>query len=498
MAFDLSDCQFLGPALPEPFVKSQLEKELAKHKLLPKTIGEEGHILKEKWTFYCAKLKALATTGGPLRVRNHVIDPLIEILGFTHLESAPDVETREGREAGGYLLTSNEGSSKLRVWTTAFDEDLYSPARRGRAYRFSHLRIAQRVLLAAGERLGILTNGVHLVLTISDPARPDSTVTIPLDPGWKRSRDVTDSFRFLIALACPGGINILPDLVDQARLQQAHVTKELRVQARQAVERFIQEVIDHPANRTWFARQNDKSTLAKTLWHEGLITVYRLLFTLKLEATDDPARSFSFASTSLWRNTYSPCIALAPYARDVLEHGAETGTLLESGLRVLFSMFEKGLECTELVVKPLGGALFGADATPTLNQLTWGERAVAWLLDRLLWTPKRRSSEARERVHYGPLDVEDLGRVYEALLELEPGITSEPMGRLRRQKLEVVVPIAQGEKYRPSEPIDPDEIQDIDNEEDEPDNEEEETPVRGKKTKVEWIEEIPPVAFTCG
>ena len=62
----------------------------------------------------------------------------------------------------------------------------------------------------------------------------------------------------------------------------------------------------------------------------------------------------------------------------------------------------------------------------------------------------QEKSGTRERVHYGPLDVEDLGRVYEALLELEPGIATEPMCRLRRQKLEVVVPMAQGEKYRPA------------------------------------------------
>ena len=121
--------------------------------------------------------------------------------------------------------------------------------------------------------------------------------------------------------------------------------------------------------------------------------------------------------------------------------------------------------------------------------------AYAWLLDRLLWTPKKRGSETRERVHYGSLDVEDLGRVYEALLELEPGISSEPMCRLRRQKLEVVVPVAQGLKYRPARPIETD-MADESETDDEPETEEdEETTGSGKKTKVEWIEEIPPNRF---
>ena len=82
--------------------------------------------------------------------------------------------------------------------------------------------------------------------------------------------------------------------------------------------------------------------------------------------------------------------------------------MLEDALRLVFRMFRDGLSCSELSVTPLGGALFGEQATPLLDRLAWGERAVALLLDRLLWTtPKGRP---RERVHYGSLDVEDLGQ----------------------------------------------------------------------------------------
>ncbi|MGO9465689.1 MAG: hypothetical protein ACLQIB_03210 [Isosphaeraceae bacterium] len=399
MALDLSDCQFLGPALPEPFVRFELEKELANRKLLPKRLGNEGEKLRRTWDVYRRYLQELAASGGTLRVRNKVIEPLIELLGYQRLEAADDVQTREDLESGGSLLVSADGGDKLRVWTTAFNEDLDAPARRGRAYRFSHLRIAQRVLLTTGERLGILTNGVELRILISDPARLDSQVIVPLDTGWKRHREIPDSFLLFLGLCGPPGVKALPEIVDKARLQQARVTKELRVQAREAVEQFIQEILDHPANRDWFDAHPDRAALAKALWHEGLVTVYRLLFILKLESSDGPARSFGFASMSLWRNTFSPSMALGTYARGVLEQGMETGRLLESGLRSLFRMFERGLQCTEMVVNPLGGKLFGPQATPILAERAWGERAVAWLLDRLLWTARKRGSETRERVH---------------------------------------------------------------------------------------------------
>ncbi|BAC90681.1 Eco57I restriction-modification methylase domain-containing protein [Gloeobacter violaceus] len=489
----LQECSFIGPALPEPFVRFELEKELNREKLLSKATGTEAQALREFWDGYRRKLRELVGKSGAIRIRNQVIDPLLPRLGYDRLEAAEPVQTREGLEAGGHLLISADGSSKLRIWTTDLDIDLDAPAKRGAAYRFSHLRIAQRVLLACSERVGLLTNGVELRLLLSDPARPDSQVIIPIDANWKRSREVPDSLRLLLALASPAGVKAVPGLVDKARLQQARVTKDLRKQAREAVELFVQEVLDHPANREKLSEFADRARLAKELWREGLITIYRLLFILKLESSDDPARSFSFASTSLWRNSFSPSVALARYVRMALDEGAETGQLLERGLRSLFRMFAEGLQCTELNIRPLGGSLFGAHATPILSDLAWGERAVAYLLDRLLWTLKK-GTVARERVHYGPLDVEDLGRVYEALLELEPGIADEPMCRLRRQKLEVVVPIDQGEKYRVTAAVKND-SEDEAEEEDAEESQEEETSGRGKKTKVEWIEAIAPGRF---
>src|SRR5262245_47945054 len=204
MALDLlRECTLTGPAFPEPFVRFELEKELTRANLLPKVTGEEGRMWQDAWESYRRKLRELPVRGGNIRVRNHVLEPLVSRLGYVRLETADDVHTREGQEAGGYLLTAADNSAKLRAWCTDLDEDLEAPARRGAAYRYSHVRSAQRVLLTSGERLGILTNGVELRLLISDPARPDSQIIIPIDPVWKRSRDIPDSYRFLVALASP-------------------------------------------------------------------------------------------------------------------------------------------------------------------------------------------------------------------------------------------------------------------------------------------------------
>ena len=82
------------------------------------------------------------------------------------------------------------------------------------------------------------------------PARPDSHIAIPLagTGGWRARNLAPDSYRLVLALATPKGIAALPEVLDAARLSQTRVTKDLRVQARGAIEGFLQAVLDDPAN----------------------------------------------------------------------------------------------------------------------------------------------------------------------------------------------------------------------------------------------------------
>jgi len=497
MALDFRDCEFFGPALPEPFVKFDLEEHLNRANLLAKGTGAEGRQLQERWEIYRRKLRELVGAGGDRRVYNNVLEPLVEQLGYARSTKQSQVSTREGMEDGGWLFESEEGEPCLRVWSVGLDTDIDAPSRRGRAYRFSWSRIVQRVLLAKSERIGLLTNGEELRLLICDPARPDSHVTIRLDRvgGWRARRTVPDSYRLVLALASPGGMAKVTDLIEVARLVQTKVTKELRSQARAAIGGFIQELLDNPQNATALAVHENKQALARQLWQEALILVYRLLFIFKLESSADPARGFSFATVALWRQTYSPNQALGPFVRDHLDKGYHTDRILEDGLRTVFRLFQEGLQSRELTIKPLGGMLFGKDATPLLDSLSWGERATAMLLDRLLWTTPKGQGE-RERVHYGPLDVEDLGRVYEALIELDPGIAAEPMSRLRRAKLEVVLPAVEASRYRPADVQTADDFDDGGADEDADDTvDEDESRGRSNKTRVQWVEDIPAGRF---
>ena len=147
MPLELSDCQFTGPALPEPFVKFELENELTKLKLLAKTTGIEGKELKADWEAYRRHLAQLAVRGGPVRVRNQAIEPLCQRLGYTgDIVSGGDADT-------GVTVTAR-GRRRTVLAIQALGENpgrrrLADSASAGEQVRVSHAigrdRVAQRL-----------------------------------------------------------------------------------------------------------------------------------------------------------------------------------------------------------------------------------------------------------------------------------------------------------------------------------------------------------------
>jgi hypothetical protein len=409
MTLDLDDCVLAGSAITAPFLLEGLTALLD----LPASVGSG-------WD----RLRGSLRAGGAQRVHQHVTAKLASALGYGRVLRQDPITTREGQEDGGWLLQAPDGTS-LRAWSVASDTDLDAGGRSPRAWRSSPTRIAQRVLLSRNERAGLLTNGDTLRLLLCDPARSDSHLSVPVGD-WRQRKLPPDSFRVLLALAGARGLPRLPAVLEAARLHQTRVTTELRHQAKDAITGFIN------------ALPNRSGCDPAALWREGLILIYRLLFILKLENPAEPGGGFSFTSVRLWRTALSPSRALAPLVRRHLDQGHDTGRMLEAGLRSLFAILRDGLSCSELRIAPLGGALFGAETTPLLDRLEWGERAVAILLDRLIWIFSDHGE--RTRVHYGSLDVEDLGGIYEGLLEQEPGIATEPLVRVRRGKFEAVMP----------------------------------------------------------
>jgi hypothetical protein len=418
------ECEFVGPLLTPEFASHALSALLSRLGLFPTDPTAT-------WLMIRRGLQEFAAIGGPVRVLHHVVNPLAAALGYCEIRREDAVATREGPEDGGYSLRTSS-DSLLRVWPLGSETDLDTPLRRGTATRISPLRRAARVLRVCGECTGLVTNGEVLKLLLCDPAGPDSHLVVSLSgrAGWVSRLEVPESYSLIAALASPDGVAAASAIFDAARMHQAAVTKSLRSQAKAAIEGFLQCIIDQSSNAAVLPAP-------EILWRQTLTIVYRLLFILKLESAAEPGGGFSFATSDAWRHGFSPNRALGPLARRHLDLGHDTGRLLEDGLRLLFQICRDGILHTTLSIAPLGGGLFDKTATAAIDRLHWGEHAVALLLDRLLWTIPR--GRERERVHYGSLDVEELGRIYESLLDLQPDIATSPMIRARHGRLEAVI-----------------------------------------------------------
>ena len=145
-------------------------------------------------------------------------------------------------------------------------------------------------------------------------------------------------------------------------------------------------------------------------FEQALTVVYRMLFLLFAEAR---------ALVPLWHPIYRESYSLESL-RDVAEQSPPAVGLWEA-LRAIARLAHAGCRAGDLHVTPFNGRLFAPAGTPLAERRDLDDgsarRAIAALSTRP--APDRAG---RERIAYRDLGVEQLGAVYETLLDYEPRI----------------------------------------------------------------------------
>jgi hypothetical protein len=159
-------------------------------------------------------------------------------------------------------------------------------------------------------------------------------------------------------------------------------------------------------------RTQDVST-----FDEALTLVYRILFLLFAEA-----RQLVPASHPVYRRAYS----VGTLCRDALV--GDTDGLWDA-LAAVTRLSRLGCRTDDLIVRPFNGQLFARTSAPSLEQRRRGSRLATIRTDRAARTVQRTlvalgtrpGPAGREPISYADLGVEQLGAVYERVLDLEPG-----------------------------------------------------------------------------
>ena len=162
-----------------------------------------------------------------------------------------------------------------------------------------------------------------------------------------------------------------------------------------------------PAART---RRPSSDDQRQQTFDQALTIVYRLLFLLFAEAR---------ALVPTWHQVYREAYSIDSLRRRSARRPDAAG--LWSALQAISRLAHAGCRVGDLVVTAFNGRLFSPRHTPLAERARVADRAVGRAVLSLTTRPSPRG---RVRVTYGDLGVEQLGAVYERVLDYEPAARS--------------------------------------------------------------------------
>ena len=349
-----------------------------------------------------------------------LLQPLAELLGW-RLGETSRIATEEQEEEGGVPLLASEGERVLaRAVCIAPDAHL-DAAPPGLHRRFSPSLSLNRVLRESALTYGMLLNAFELRLVCVAGSLP-SSIAFDLTAIADGTYPCLDTWKLLHALLRQDSLTAEPMVLDRIRevgqQHQRKVTTELGQQVQRAVFRFMQGLIDHPANRGAIPDPVTPEFLG-TIYQETLHLLYRLLFVLYAE---------DLALLPVDMLTYREGYALGQIVRLARDSGPDSlavldpnGAFFEGSLRALFRLLTEGAKLgPEGEIKAYGGGLFDPSATALIDRFAWGNATIAEMLEALTVVPAPRGQVGKVRLSYRELNVEQLGSIYEGLLELAP------------------------------------------------------------------------------
>jgi hypothetical protein len=149
-------------------------------------------------------------------------------------------------------------------------------------------------------------------------------------------------------------------------------------------------------------------------FEQALTIVYRMLFLLFAEAR---------GLVPLWHPVYRESYSLEALREAAEEAHRATG--LWDALRAIGRLAHAGCRAGDLRVTPFNGRLFSPAHTPLADRRDLDDDAARRSLLALSTRPSANGG-GRERIAYRDLGVEQLGAVYETLLDYEPRIEQRP------------------------------------------------------------------------
>lgn len=280
---------------------------------------------------------------------------------------------------------------------------------------------------------GILTNGVTLRL-LRDSSRTSRPTYLEFDLESILEGNRFNEFVLLYRL-CHRSLFPKPGqessdcLLEKYYLDSIEQGLRIRDKLRDGVEEALKILgtafLQHPENEMLRADYAGGKLTPEKFHRQLLLLVYRLLFLMVAEERGlivavgehaDRNQKFydEWYSVTRLRERASRIVEASPFGD------------LWIGLKQTFSLFEYGLDANALGIPPLNGDLF--DERRAIPDLAIAELHNHELLVAVRHLSLFKTGNQYQRVNYSGLDVEELGSVYESLLDYKPVITHGERG----------------------------------------------------------------------
>jgi len=337
-----------------------------------------------------AAVRQAAASSGPAASTRALLDasarPLIAALGFAGVfdvraRGAAIASTIAGAGGGVAFVVAPFGARLDAFWRIGVT------AARERGVEWAHLFNGSQLRLVDATRLHARR---HLEFDL-DLAGTASSL------GALRRTLSSDSL-------CARGPASTRALVDAADAHASGVCRSLRDGVLSASADVLDALLRGPQRR--------RAPVTRDTFEQALTIVYRLLFLLFAEAR---------ALVPLWHPVYRDSYSVDALRAAAERPGAAPG--LWDTVRAMTRLAHAGCRAGDLHVTPFNGRLFAPSRTPLAERRDLDD-AKARRAVLALSTRPSRARGGRERITYGDLGVEQLGAVYETLLDYEPRATA--------------------------------------------------------------------------
>ena len=330
----------------------------------------------------------------------------------------PDVVVRNPEGVPG------AGKPRLLVQVYPPEQNLEKPIT-GRHWKASPATRMMELLHATDVRLGLVTNGEHWML-VDAPKGETTGFASWYATLWLEEPLTLRAFRSLLGVSrffSAADTDTLEQMLKDSATQQQEVTIRLGYQVREAVEEIIRALdrIDQDEKRQLLA-----GTSEPELYRAALTVMMRLVFLFSAEERDllllgDPLYDEHYAVSTLVARLQETA---DQQGEEILERRHDAWVRLLSTFRAVYG----GIQHERMKLLPYAGNLFDPDQFPFLEgrkpgtawkdtpatPLLIDNRTVLHLLRSLQYLELH--GEAR-RLSFRALDIEQIGHVYEGLLD---------------------------------------------------------------------------------